>query len=148
MKSSPPLAQAPVIRRSSEIVRTPCPKPGRGQTIKAVNAKAHRVESKVKGLVRAHVSARDGDCRLAGVTSCWGESEWAHLEESRRSKTRGQAPELRHTVQGSAKLCTGHHRAYDAHQIVILNIGPKGAEGRITWDVPGYGVYSEPAQAG
>ena len=138
-----PLAQPANIQRSSEIQRTPCAKPGRGQTIKAEKGKAHRAEVKVKGLVRAHVSARDGDCRLRGVTSCSGESEWAHLEDSRRSKTRGQAPEVRHTTKGSAKLCTGHHRAYDAHQIVIVKMGPKGADGLIVWDVPGYGVYRE-----
>lgn len=120
------------------------PKAGRGQTIKAVKARKHRTERVVIQNVRGQCEERDGDCRFAGVTSCAGESEWAHFEEKRRFKTRGMKPEERHTTRDSFMACTKHHALYDARKLLMLAQTEKGADGPITWDVPGYGVYQEP----
>jgi hypothetical protein len=50
---------------------------------------------------------------------CHGVSEWAHLGDKKRFKTRGQAPEIRHTTAGSLMLCQKHHADYDAGRMAI-----------------------------
>jgi hypothetical protein len=60
-----------------------------------------------------------GDKGRALVGLCDGVSEWAHLGDKKRFKTRGQAPEVRHTTAGSLMLCTKHHQDYDAGRMVI-----------------------------
>lgn len=99
-----------------------------------VKGRKDRAETKVKQSVRAKCVERDGDCRFHQrsaelthlVGECQGESEWAHLGEKRRAKTRGMAPEARHTTAGSLMLCTAHHTAYDAHVFDIV-ASAKGA---------------------
>lgn len=99
-----------------------------------------RAESKVKQQVRAQCVERDGDCRLArwpsddrlfsGLTNtCRGKSEWAHLGEKKRARTRGMAPDVRHATAGSLMLCTRHHRQYDAGEITIYPVTAAGANG-------------------
>lgn len=99
------------------------------EPLKRAKARRKRQEAKVVKSVRAQVEARDGLCRLyrdaylqrrflaAGM--CEGASEWAHLGDMRRFKTRGKAPELRHTTAGSLMLCTKHHQDYDQGRMVI-----------------------------
>ncbi len=78
-------------------------------------ARRKRREGAVVKSVRPQVVVRDGYCRMAnkGLGPCGGNSEWAHLGESKRFKTRGMEPELRHTTAGSLMACTTHHTAYD-----------------------------------
>ncbi len=111
-----------------------------GPTAKA-RAKRRRAEGPVARSVRAWCVDRDGTCRywkdifeacLVAV-ECRGPSEWAHLENQRRSRTRGLAPELRHTTAGTAMLCRSHHRAYDAGRLRIRFITGTGADGLIQW---------------
>lgn len=110
-----------------------CPKP---EPRKRTKGRKDRGEAKVKKSVRALCVKRDGFCRLCrpwretlGLLGCNGESEWAHLEEQRRFKTRGQSAERRHSTAGSMMLCTVHHRLYDAHDITIKWLTPFGADG-------------------
>jgi hypothetical protein len=109
----------------------PQPKP---EPIKRAKARRLRAETKIRQQIRAACVARDGDCRLRGKYGfiCGGASEWAHLGEQRRAKTRGMPPALRHTTAGSLMLCTKHHRAYDACQLQIYH-GADGADGPLTF---------------
>lgn len=130
------------------------PKPRRGGR-RREKARLKRRESKViREDVRPYVVARDGHCRLGPVQpdalymlvgSCDGPSEWAHLDEKRRSKTRGLPPEERHTRAGSLMLCKRHHDAYDTHKFDIEPRTSAGAEGvlRVT---AGAATYNEEAR--
>jgi hypothetical protein len=107
------------------------PKP---EPIQRTKRRKLRVETLVKQKVRARCVERDGDCRLQRTAlfgPCSGESEWAHLGEKKRARTRGMPPEQRHTTQGSLMLCTGHHRMYDAGRLGIEPLTPDGADGWI-----------------
>lgn len=111
------------------------PKPTRG-THQRLKARQRRLESKVKRSIREQCVYRDGYCLLgpvgmafAGYGVCEGPSEWAHIGQHRRSKTRGMAPERRHTTKGSAMLCQTHHRAYDAHDFDIQPTTERGMDG-------------------
>jgi hypothetical protein len=112
-----------------------------------VKRRARREAAAVVRDVRAQCVERDGHCRLlrdsfdggwcyscvpceSGRASA-GPSEWAHLHSHRRSKTRGQAPEDRHTTQGSLMLCRSAHRAYDAHRLEIEPLTDAGCDGPI-----------------
>jgi hypothetical protein len=95
------------------------------------NGRKQRAERKVATSVRAQCVARDGYCRLMGLDVCEGPSEWAHLGDKKRFKTRGQAPEVRHTTAGSFIACRRHHRAYDAGVIQIEVRSDLGADGRL-----------------
>lgn len=109
-----------------------CPKP---EPRKRVKGRKDRAETKVQQFVRAQCVERDGGCRLGkddaahGYAVCRGESEWAHLGTMRRARTRGLAPEVRHTVKGSLMLCTKHHQQYDAGVLRILVSTREGANG-------------------
>lgn len=137
MKSYPPLDHAPVYRRSEEIQRQPCAKPGRGETVKAVKARKGRTEAKVKKDVREQCVERDGFCRVFSfredvyqrVGSCEGLSQHAHLGKARRCHTRGMDPEARHSTTTSAMLCDRHHDAYDEHKFDLEPVTDKGADG-------------------
>jgi hypothetical protein len=99
---------------------------------KRVKGRKQRLESRVIKAVRALCVTRDGDCRIANWEDnpddwheddldqwCEGASEWAHLGDKKRFKTRGQAPEIRHTTAGSLMLCTKHHQDYDQGRMTI-----------------------------
>lgn len=97
--------------------------------------------------VRAKVVLRDGYCRLqgAGLGLCGGPSEWAHRAEYRRSQTRGQAPERRHTTGGTLMACRAHHARLDGRarpRITERALGPHGADGPLRWESGGQ-VYRE-----
>ena len=117
-----------------------CPKPEKRKTTKG---RKLRAESAVKQSVRAQCVERDGDCRILKSAptiaiafeifgECRGESEWAHMHAKRRSQTRGQAPEVRHTTAHSFMACTRHHDMYDGRQsprLFITALTRKGADG-------------------
>jgi hypothetical protein len=89
---------------------------------KRVKARKRRHAAKVVKSVRAQCVERDGYCRAGWdrpVALCHGVSEWAHLGDKKRFKTRGQAPEIRHTTAGSLMLCQKHHADYDAGRMAI-----------------------------
>lgn len=96
----------------------------KGRTRAQLKAAKDRREAKVKKSVRQQCVDRDGHCRAAlhVQTPCIGESQWAHMHEKRRSKTRGQAPEMRHMTAWSLMLCRGHHDAYDGRTRPVLVI--------------------------
>jgi hypothetical protein len=103
---------------------------------KRVKARRKRQEARHAGEVRADVERRDGYCRLRGSDEfgpCGGASEWAHLGDKRRFKTRGMAPEDRHTTADSLMLCTRHHQdgpfAYDRNRMTIEKMTTEGADG-------------------
>jgi len=106
-----------------------CPK---GKTRKQLKAAKDRAEMKVIKRVRAQCVVRDGLCRLMGCGPCSGVSEWCHMHSKRRSQTRNQAPEKRHTTAESFMACTSHHAAYDAHQILVEPLTEKGADGAMS----------------
>jgi len=120
---------------------------------KRVKDRAKRAEQKVEQFVRAQCVLRDGDCRVGSILNrlfvltfcrCGGESEWAHLEDKRRFKTRGQDPEVRHTTAGSLMLCTEHHQDYDQHRLEIEPLTEAGADGRLRIVRNGLSVLSIP----
>jgi hypothetical protein len=102
---------------------------------KTLKGRKDRAEYKTKAQVRAECVERDGYCRIAEMahrTLCAGRSEWMHLEEGRRSQTRGMAPEKRHTTRLSLMGCKRHHLEYDAHVFDVDFIDPeRGADGAL-----------------
>lgn len=94
-------------------------------------AKRRRADEKVASKVRAACVERDGYCRLG--FDCDGRSEWAHLGDRRRAKTRGMAPTHRHSTAHSLMLCTRHHRRYDNRLIEIEPLTAEGANGPIRY---------------
>lgn len=92
-------------------------------------------ENRYADKVRHYVmEVRDSDCRLAcmGVGPCSGVPEWAHLGDKRRCFTRGMKPEDRHSSRWTIKLCTVHHKRYDAHEFEIeYSLEIEGADGPI-----------------
>lgn len=106
----------------------------KGRTRKQVKATKDRTASALERRVRMECVARDEYCRFFGLPlmgACEGASEWAHLGEWRRARTRGLPPERRHHTQGSLMLCEFHHDEYDAYRLDI-NYGPEGANGWMT----------------
>lgn len=107
-----------------------------GPTARARKRKK-RKDSKYALTIRALVADRDGYCRVrtAGaeflVGECKGESEWAHFGEFKRFKTRGMAPELRHTTVGSLCLCASHHRALDSYRMSATPLTDNGCDGAL-----------------
>ena len=105
----------------------PIPKP---EPCRRVKGRKARAAGRVVQSVRQQCVERDGHCRLSRwpsndrlfnnlTNTCVGRSEWAHLGEKRRFKTRGQAPEVRHSTAGSLMLCTKHHQDYDQGRLAI-----------------------------
>lgn len=117
----------------------------KGRTRRQVKAKKDRAEAAVKKDVRSACVERDGYCRydkdfsdwlvtsgLVSIHGCGGPLEWAHLHVKRRSQTRGQAPEIRHTTQDSLMLCRVHHDQYDGRaqpRLLITALTSQGADG-------------------
>lgn len=93
-------------------------------------AKKRRAEGPMLKAVRATVDERDGYCRLMGLSPCRGVSQLAHLADKKRARTRGMAPEERHTTAGTMKACERHHGLYDAGTILIA-MTEQGADGPI-----------------
>ena len=136
------------------------PKPKRVSSRRREKDRERRREKCIIGDVRSEVDGRDGYCRLYVLDAAWraelfamfgacrGASELAHFGRHRRARTRGQAPELRHTVAGSLKLCNGHHQsgtaAYDAGTLLIEAVSGNGTNGRLTFSTKdGLSAYTE-----
>lgn len=100
------------------------PKP---EKLKTTRGRKRRREGKVTKSIRAQCVERDGYCRLMGVGTCDGPSEWAHLGEKKRARTRGMDPEVRHTTVHSMMLCHLHHYLYDVGTITITLRTARGA---------------------
>jgi hypothetical protein len=121
----------------------------KGETSKAAKRRRQRFAAEVIDRVRRHDVDRDGYCRWqrVGLGDCAGPSEWAHWGEYKRFKTRGQAPEERHTPQGTLMMCKGHHDAYDkgtgADKLTIVALTDGGCEGRLRAERNGT-AYEEP----
>jgi len=125
---------------------------------KREKARRKRAEAKTIKTVRAEVVARDGYCRLqvrgldaretiaAIFGPCRGASEWAHLGEKKRFKTRGQTPEDRHQSAHTCMLCDAHHDAYDANRIRISYRTAQGANGAMLFECE-EGSYAELEEA-
>jgi hypothetical protein len=111
------------------------PKPVKAKTLKR---KRQHLERMLKTAIRAACVERDGYCRYRGVTNgigfCDGPSEWAHLGDKRRARTRGLSSEQRHTTAGSLMLCRRHHRLYDTHRLIIRAVTDAGADGLIVFE--------------
>lgn len=113
----------------------------KGTPRRIVKARKDRQEARIKRVVRAECVKRDGLCRYwhdvfaACFVSvdCSGPSEWAHLERSKRARTRGMKPELRHTTAGTVMLCRFHHAQYDAGTITVKLRTNRGADGTLEW---------------
>lgn len=116
-------------------------------------ARRRRAEGEVVKAVRPMCVARDGYCRTSrydllaashalGIC-CRGRSEWAHLGDKKRARTRGMAPEERHTTAGSLMLCGRMHRLYDDGELQIEALTEHGADGRLRFRL-GEAVYEEP----
>jgi hypothetical protein len=117
----------------------------KGRTRATVKRSRGRAEAEIKRQVREACMLRDGICRITfghilhkdvqiGLdrACCGYTGEWAHLGEKRRFKTRGMAPEERHTTAGSLMLCTEHHRMYDEYKTLeIRALSDLGADGRL-----------------
>jgi hypothetical protein len=112
--------------------RLALPKPTPRRILKA---RKKRQESVVIRLTRASCVLRDGRCRLAGVPgfSCAGVPEWAHLGDTKRARTRGMKPEIRHMTAGSLMLCTTHHEDYDKGRMRIDALTKDGANGGLAF---------------
>jgi hypothetical protein len=104
------------------------PKPATRATVKR---RRQRVERRVKQSIRAQCVERDGYCRLG--CDCTGPSEWAHYGGFKRARTLGQAPERRHTTEGSLMLCRRHHTQYDRGELIIEAHSDRGCDGYLTF---------------
>jgi hypothetical protein len=84
---------------------------------------------------RAHCERRDGDCRIgywgeiaiALFGECMSTPEWNHFR--RRSKSRGEPPEERHSTEVTGMLCGRHHDMVDEHDINFVYLTTKRADG-------------------
>lgn len=97
-----------------------------------------RLEKKVIDVVRAACVERDGWCRIGknltvGLGACGGPSEWSHLGQFKRAKTRRMEPEIRHDTRHTAMLCAVHHDRYDAHDFDIEELTDRGADGPLAY---------------
>ena len=114
----------------------------KGTPRRTVKARKDRAEDQAAKVVRSDCLERDGYCRASGLPGvpnldqgrqpgwdCDGPAEWAHMHIRRRSKTRGQAPEVRHDTKHSLMLCRYHHQEYDAHRLIITALTRRGADG-------------------
>lgn len=129
------------------MLNTAQPKPRKRAAVKRA---AKRVASKVIQRVRALCVIRDGACRIhdwehnpddwhsddlhpCDAFILW--SEWAHLGDKKRCKTRGRPPEERHTTADSLMLCSAHHHQYDtAHTLAITPLTERGADGPLRFE--------------
>lgn len=108
--------------------------------IARLRARKKRKDDTLASEVREIVDARDGYCRYGYDVSpgrrfsqCRGPSEWAHFGDKKRARTRGMAPEERHTTAGSLKLCRTHHVDYDAGRLQIAAQTDRGCDGPLDY---------------
>lgn len=125
----------------------------KGPTRKTLKGRKTRAERVVKKSVRELCVERDGHCRvefgtlnddieqlyddLIAHACCDSPSEWAHLKGARRSQTRGQAPERRHTTATSLILCRRHHQLEEAGRLIVRPLTADGCNGPVRFEVKG-----------
>lgn len=128
------------------------PKPESRKRTKAREKRADREQAQE---TRQKVLDRDGWCRVgrAGRPEIFGRCtpvpEWAHLVS--RQKTRGMAPEIRHSTATSVMLCGGpaggHHVAFDKltgrKRLHIESLTAAGADGRLQFELAGIRFIEE-----
>ena len=111
------------------------------KTIKRDKGRRKRAEGKRAKLVRADCVTRDGYCRVRRDIKdqhgdCEGPSEWCHLGEKTRAKTRRMAPEERHSTEWTIMACKKHHDMIDGRRKPVLKVAmpdPEGADGLLSW---------------
>lgn len=118
-----------------------CPQPKSKETRKRIRGRKQRAEAKVKRSGRAACVERDGHCRAflwfddplvnAWGNDCRGRSTWAHIRGHRRSQTRGQAPEIRHSTATSMMLCERHHGMEERGEIRVVYLTDRGCDGAV-----------------
>lgn len=109
----------------------------KGPTRRELKGKLDYRERQIIQRNRAHCVRRDGDtgCRIgywgelavALFGECMGTPEWNHFR--RRSKSRGEPPEERHSTEVTGMLCGRHHDMVDLHQIEFEYLTEKRADG-------------------
>ncbi len=101
----------------------------KGLTRKRIKGRRQRHEAQVSKDIRSKCVDRDGYCRvfshpddvrIGNLGRCSGYSQWCHLGDLKRARTRGLPPEVRHTTAGSLQMCQSHHEAYDHGRMAIL----------------------------
>lgn len=136
----------------ADLIYAPLSRPTqkKGSTAKRI-AKRKRAEGPVIKAVRAQCVERDGYCRIGSLTAdalgdyfaeelfvpaladgCSGPSEWSHIKDTSRAKTRNMKPEVRHRTAKSLMLCKYHHDCYDGRQrprLLIEEPTELGADG-------------------
>lgn len=117
MKSSPPLAQVPVIRRSSEIERQACAKPQKRVTERFQAVKEDKAGLETwKKEIRARDEMRCRSCRRRVVVALEltaNRAECHHLQ-ARNVKA------LRHDARNGVLLCYLCHEKVTHHELVIV----------------------------
>lgn len=117
------------------------------EPIARTKRRKQRQAAKLVKSVRAQCVDRDGYCRFGNWEDnpddwhsdalegdeCDGPSEWAHLGESKRFKTRGMDADARHTTAGSLMLCKRHHDRYDGRRKPKLSIVENDANFPLTF---------------
>lgn len=115
------------------------PKPEKRATTKRRKARKESMRAKI---IRAKCVIRDGYCRVGkdadDYTDCCGPSEWGHFGAMKRARTRGQAPEIRHTTAGSFMACRSHHADYDAGELAITAASDAGCDGELVYARPSF----------
>lgn len=124
----------------------------KGVSRKTAKGRKDRAEATVTKSVRAECVDRDGHCRLGKAFRfitrdhlvqrqalwmhvCNEPSQWAHFGSKKRARTRGMAPEVRHTTAGSLMLCERAHTEYDAGTLMISALTRKGCNGPLKFSL-------------
>jgi hypothetical protein len=107
----------------------------KGPTRAELKGKVDYRERQIIQRNRARCERRDGDCRIGYwgdlaielFGECYGKSEWNHFDK--RSLTRGEDPEDRHSTQRTGMACATHHRMLDEHEIKFEALTEDGLDG-------------------
>jgi hypothetical protein len=107
----------------------------KGPTRAELKGKLDYREKQIIQRNRAKCERRDGFCRIGHwgdlaielFGECYGKSEWNHFDK--RSLTRNEDPEDRHSTTCTGMLCASHHRMVDAHDIKFEYLTEEGADG-------------------
>lgn len=119
------------------VLSKPIPQP-KGKTRRQIRGRRQRVARVVVKSVRAQCVERDGYCRIGKdnrleESRCDGPSQWCHYGPFKRARTRGQAPEARHTTSGSFMGCERHHADYDAGRLKIRALTRRLCDGPLSY---------------
>jgi hypothetical protein len=129
-----------------------CPdlKFAKGPTRAELKGSSNYRERQIIKVNRAHCERRDGDCRIgywgdiaiALFGECMSAPEWNHFR--RRSKSRGEPPEQRHSTEVTGMLCGRHHDMVDEHEIDFVYLTSQRADGQMKfWNAIGELVEHE-----